>query len=109
MRPLSNQQRLHLVNTQQLYENYLAAYHHARSHAYGMRWKVVRGVTFEPIRKRGFRAANAGQFMVDLIAAPRPMHAAELVREYMPHLRFDEMLTPLHGDGRAMGELLGGL
>lgn len=329
MRPLSNQQRLHLVNTQQLYENYLAAYRHARSHAYGMRWKVVRGVeylfrerdrrgngkvlgkrspeteqtlaafqegkararerlaairqqldeqarlnkalrlarvprvvarilreleeqdlggaftvlgtqamyayeaaggvqfllellasgdvdllydarkkltlvsgrldgegllgllkkadrTFEPIRNRGFRAANAGQFMVDLIAAPRPMHTAEpitfsaddlvasevpglqwlinspkletvavdedgqptpfrvpdprafalhkawlsqqedrdpvkkprdlaqaravakLAHEYLPHLKFDEMLTSLHGDVRAMGELLGG-
>jgi hypothetical protein len=29
--------------------------------------------SFECIRKRGFRAANAGQFMVDLIIAPRGM------------------------------------
>ena len=328
MQPLSNQQRLHLVNTQQLYENYIAASRHARSHAYGMRWKAVRGVeylfrerdrrgngkllgrrspeteqilaafqegkarakerlaairkqldeqarlnkalrlarvprviarilreldehdlgsaftvlgtqslygyeaaggiqfllellasgdvdllydarkkmtlvssrldgeglmgllkkadrTFEPIRKRGFRAANAGQFMVDLIIGPRSMHesepvsfgtddlvasevpglqwlinspklvtvavdedgqpvpfhipdprafalhkawlsqqltreplkkprdlaqaqeVAQLVREYMPHLSFDEALTSLHGDVRAMYELLG--
>lgn len=328
MQLLSNQQRLHLVNTQQLYENYIAAHRHARSYAYGMRWKVVRGVdylfrekdrrgngkllgrrspeteqilaafqegktrarerlaairqqldeqarmnkalrlvrvprvvarilreleehdlggaftvlgtqamyayeaaggvqfllellasgdvdllydarkkmtlvssrldgegligllkkadrTFEPIRKRGFRAANAGQFMVDLIIGPRSMHesepitfgtddlvasevpglqwlinspklvtvavdedgqpvpfhvpdprafalhkawlsqqhareplkkprdlaqaraVAQLVREYMPHLNFDETLTSLHGNVRAMHELLG--
>jgi len=46
VQPLSNQQRLHLVNTQQLYSNYVAAHHHTRSHAYGMRWKVVRGVEY---------------------------------------------------------------
>ncbi len=46
MQVLSNQQRLHLVNTQQLYENYKAAQHHARSHAYGMRWKTLRGVDY---------------------------------------------------------------
>lgn len=327
MQPLSNQQRLHLVNTQQLYSNYVAAHHHTRSHAYGMRWKVVRDVeylfrerdrrgngkllgrrsskteqilaafqdgkvraqerlaairkqlgeqarlnkalrlarvprvvgrilrgldeqdllgtftvlgtqamyayeaaggvqfllgllasgdvdllydarkkltlisdrldgkgllgllrkadrTFELIQKQGFRAANAGQFMVDLIISPRPMRdhepitfsagdrvasevpglqwfvnspkleavavdedgqpvpfrvpdprafalhkawlsrqparepikkqrdlaqareVAELVREHMPHLSFDEALTSLHGDVRAMRELL---
>lgn len=327
MQPLSNQQRLHLVNTQQLYSNYVAAHHNSRSYTYGMRWKVARGAeylfrerdrrgngkllgrrspeteqilaafqegkarsherlaairkqleeqarlnkalrlarvprvvgrilreldahdllgtftvlgtqamyayeaaggvqfllellasgdidllydtrkrltlisdrldgegllgllkkadrTFEPIRKQGFRAANAGQFMVDLIIGPRLMHeyepitfgvddrvasevpglqwlvnspkleavavdddgqpvpfrvpdprafalhkawlsrqlsrepvkkqrdfaqaqeVAHLVREYMPHLSFDEMLTSLHGDVRAMRELL---
>lgn len=46
MQPLSNQQRLHLVNTQQLYENYIAAFRHARAHAYGMRWKTIRGVEY---------------------------------------------------------------
>lgn len=46
MQPLSNQQRLHLVNSQQLYENYIAAYRHARTHAYGMRWKTIRGVEY---------------------------------------------------------------
>ena len=327
MQPLSNQQRLHLVNTQQLYSNYLAASRHARSHVYGMRWKKVRGVeylfrerdrrgngkllgkrspdaertlaaflegkaksqkrlaaisrqldeqarlnkalrlarvprvvgrilreldgrdllgaftvlgtqamyayeaaggvqfllellasgdvdllydarrkltlvserldeegllgllrkadrTFEPIQKQGFRAANAGQFMVDLIIAPRAMHEngpvtfgaddlvaaevpglqwlvnspkldavavdedglpvpfrvpdprafalhkawlsrqdrreplkkqrdlaqareiAQLIREYLPHLSFDEVLTSLHGDVRSMGKIL---
>lgn len=136
--------------------------------------------SFECIRKQGFRAANAGQFMVDLIIAPRGMHQAEpitfanedlvaaevpglqwlmsvpkistvvidedgmptplrapdprafalhkawlssqldreplkrprdmsqaravaaTVREYLPHLSFDEVLTALHGDVRAM-------
>jgi hypothetical protein len=327
MQLLSNQQRLHLVNTQQLYSNFIAAHHQARSHTYGMRWKNIRGVeylfrerdrrgngkllgrrspeteqilaafhegksraqerlaairqqldeqarlnkalrlarvprvvarilreldqhellgaftvlgtqamyayeaaggvqfllellasgdvdllydsrkkltlvsnrldgegllgllkkadrTFEPIRKRGFRAANAGQFMVDLIVGPRPMHESEpitfgaddlvasevpglqwlinapkletvavdeegqpvpfivpdprafalhkawlakqptrepvkkqrdlaqaqavalLVHEHMPHLSFDDALTSLHGDVRAMRELL---
>jgi hypothetical protein len=120
--------------------------------------------SFEPVRKRGFRAANAGQLMVDLIVAPRPMRESEpitfrnstpspsmktaslcqcarprafalhkawlsqqpernpvrkprdlaqaktvarLVREAMPHLSFDEALTSLHGDVRAMRKLLG--
>ena len=328
MQPLSNQQRLHLINTQQIYEARVAAFRHVRDYAYGMRWKAVRGAeylfrerdrrgngklmgrrspqtegllaqfqdgksrarerlaaidrsldeqarlnkalrlarvprvvgrilrqideqnllgaftvlgtqamyayeaaggawfllellasgdvdllydarrklaltanrlegggllgllkkadrSFEQVRKRGFRAANAGQFMVDLIAAPRTMREAEpitlsaddlvasevpglqwlvsapkidvvavdedglpapfrvpdprafalhkawlsqqperdplkkprdlaqaravaqLVRELMPHLRFDEALTSLHGAVRAMRELLG--
>ena len=328
MQPLSNQQRLHLINTQQIYEARVAAFRHVRDYAYGMRWKAVRGAeylfrerdrrgngklmgrrspqterllaqfqdgksrarerlaaidrsldeqarlnkalrlarvprvvgrilrqideqnllgaftvlgtqalyayeaaggawfllellasgdvdllydarrklaltanrlegggllgllkkadrSFEQVRKRGFRAANAGQFMVDLIAAPRTMREAEpitfsaddlvasevpglqwlvsapkidvvavdedglpapfrvpdprafalhkawlsqqperdplkkprdlaqaravaqLVRELMPHLRFDEALTSMHGDVRAMRELLG--
>lgn len=35
--------------------------------------------TFECIRENGYRAANAGQFMVDLVIAPRGMHASESV------------------------------
>ena len=35
--------------------------------------------SFECIRKRGFRAANAGQFMVDLIMPPRGMHESDPV------------------------------
>lgn len=46
MKPLSNQQRLHLINSQQLYENYHAALEHAKSHAYGMRWKRIRDVDY---------------------------------------------------------------
>ncbi|MFT3848148.1 MAG: nucleotidyltransferase domain-containing protein [Propionivibrio sp.] len=46
MKPLSNQQRLHLVNSEQLYENYRAALRHAAVHRYGMRWKTVRGVEY---------------------------------------------------------------
>ena len=42
MKPLSNQQRLHQVNTEQLFENYRSAMHHAASYQYGMRWKTVR-------------------------------------------------------------------
>ena len=33
--------------------------------------------SFECIRKRGFRAANAGQLMVDLIVPPRGMHVGD--------------------------------
>lgn len=142
--------------------------------------------SFEPLLKRGFRAANAEGFMVDLIIAPRPMHeggpvtfaegdlvaaevpglqwlvnspklatvavdetgwpvpmrvpdprafalhkawlsnqadreplkrqrdlaqaraVAAMVREHLPHLSFDEALTALHGDVRAMAEALTG-
>jgi len=42
MKPLSNQQRLHQVNTEQLFENYRSALNHAASYQYGMRWKRVR-------------------------------------------------------------------
>jgi hypothetical protein len=43
MKPLSNQQRLHLVNSEQLYENHRAALGHWSSYVYGMRWKTIRG------------------------------------------------------------------
>jgi len=46
MKPLSNQQRLHLVNSEQLYDNYRVALRHAEAHTYGMRWKTVRGVEY---------------------------------------------------------------
>ncbi len=46
MKPLTNQQRLHLINSEQLYENYRAALRHAAAHTYGMRWKTVRGVDY---------------------------------------------------------------
>ncbi len=46
MKSLSNQQRLHQVNTSQLYENYRAAQSHAASYTYGMRWKRVRGTEY---------------------------------------------------------------
>lgn len=46
MKPLSNQQRLHQVNTEQLFQNYRAAVGHADAHRYGMRWKTVRGVEY---------------------------------------------------------------
>ncbi len=46
MKPLSNQQRLHLINSEQLYENYRVALRHAAGHRYGMRWKSVRGIEY---------------------------------------------------------------
>ncbi len=46
MKSLSNQQRLHQVNTAQLYENYRAAQSHAASYTYAMRWKTVRGTEY---------------------------------------------------------------
>lgn len=42
MKPLSNQQRLNQVNTEQLFENYRSAQTHASSYTFGMRWKTVR-------------------------------------------------------------------
>lgn len=42
MKLLSNQQRLHQVNTEQLFDNYRSALVHAVSYTYGMRWKTVR-------------------------------------------------------------------
>lgn len=46
MKVLSNQQRLNLINTGQLFENYQAALSHARHYAYGMRWKKIRNVEY---------------------------------------------------------------
>lgn len=46
MTPLSNQQRLHLINTQQLFEARMATWRHVRDYAYGMRWKRVREVEY---------------------------------------------------------------
>ncbi len=43
MRPLSNQQRLHLVNSEQLYENWLDAHRRASQYRYGMHWKKAGG------------------------------------------------------------------
>lgn len=43
MKPLSNQQRLHQVNSEQLYENYRSSRGHWVAYAYGMRWKTIRG------------------------------------------------------------------
>lgn len=55
MQTLSNQQRLHLVNTRQLYEGYLAALRHLDAYRYGLRWKTVRGVEylFRPSSRTG--------------------------------------------------------
>jgi hypothetical protein len=46
MKLLSNQQRLHQVNTEQLFDNYRAALSHATSYTYGMRWKTVRDTEY---------------------------------------------------------------
>lgn len=46
MTPLSNQQRLHLINTQQIHEARMVAYRHVQDYAYGMRWKRVRGAEY---------------------------------------------------------------
>lgn len=46
MKPLTNQQRLHQVNTEQLFENYRSALSHAASYTYGMRWKTVRSTEY---------------------------------------------------------------
>ena len=46
MKSLSNQQRLHRVNTEQLFENYRSALGHAVAYTYGMRWKPVRNTEY---------------------------------------------------------------
>lgn len=43
MKPFSNQQRLHQVNSEQLYENYRSTRGHWAAYVYGMRWKTLRG------------------------------------------------------------------
>ncbi len=55
MRSFSNQQRLHQVNSEQLYENYRSIQKHWAHYAYGMRWKTVRGkeYLFKDTDRRG--------------------------------------------------------
>lgn len=55
MKSWSNQQRLHQVNTGQLFENYRPALSHAASYRYGMRWKTVRSTEylFRDMDRRG--------------------------------------------------------
>lgn len=43
MRALTNQQRLHLVNSEQLYENWLDAHRRVEQYRYGMHWKKAGG------------------------------------------------------------------
>ncbi len=43
MKAFTNQQRLHQVNSEQLFENYRSAQTHRATYQYGMRWKTVRG------------------------------------------------------------------
>jgi hypothetical protein len=43
MKALSNQQRLHQVNNEQLFENFRATQAHWQAYVYGMRWKTIRG------------------------------------------------------------------
>lgn len=55
MQNLSNQQRLHLINTRQLYESYQSALRHMEAYRYALRWKPVRGVEylFRPSSRSG--------------------------------------------------------
>ena len=55
MKSLSHQQRLHLINTEQLYENYVEALGHSKSFRYGLRWKTVRNTAylFRPHNRSG--------------------------------------------------------
>lgn len=46
MKAYTNQQRLHAVNTEQLYDAYRAAVSHDASHRFGMRWKTVAGTEY---------------------------------------------------------------
>ena len=46
MKLFSNQQRLHQVNTGQLFDNYRTALAHAASYTYAMRWKTVRNTEY---------------------------------------------------------------
>ena len=46
MKLLSNQQRLHQVNSEQLFENYRSALGQAAAYTYGMRWKMVRSTEY---------------------------------------------------------------
>ena len=59
MKLLSNQQRLHQVNTGQLFDNYRTALAHAASYTYAMRWKTVRNTEYL-FRDRDRRGNGAG-------------------------------------------------
>ncbi len=88
MRPLSNQQRLHLINTEQLYQNWKEAFQHARSYRYGMWWKKSHGSQYL------FRASDARGYGKSL--GPRSAKTERTYREFQSaKKRTDERLQAI--------------
>jgi hypothetical protein len=58
--------------------------------------------TFECVREKGYRAANAGLPTREPLKKPRYLDqakaVAQLVQDQMPQLSFESTLTSLHGD-----------
>jgi len=92
MKPLSNQQRLHQVNSEQLYENYQTTRGHWAAYVYGMRWKTLRGkeYLFKDRDRRGngkslgARSAETEALLASFQAGRAAAHARlQLVTERM--------------------------
>lgn len=87
MRPLSNQQRLHQVNSEQLYENYRASQGHWGAYVYGMRWKTIRGkeYLFKDRDRRG-NGKSLGARSVETEAILASFQAGRAVAKERLHL-----------------------
>lgn len=91
MRPLSNQQRLHLVNTEQLFRSWKEAYRHARQYRYGMWWKRSKGHEYL------FRASDAKGYGKSL--GRRSRETERIFREFQAgKARAEERLDKINAE-----------
>ena len=84
MKSLSNHQRLHQVNTEQLFENYRSALGHAVAYTYGMRWKTVRNTEYL-FRDRDRRGKGK---LLEPRSAPTRARRVGLILVYSPGLPY---------------------
>ncbi len=75
MKPISHNQRLAWVNSDQLYEAWRDAANHWRSYRYGLRWKTVNGV--EKLFRQSDRLGNGK------VLGPRDANAEQMLAEFL--------------------------
>lgn len=125
MQPISNQQRLHLVN-ELLAGIRTALDEQARLNTALRLARVPRVIarilseldaaglykSFTVLGTQalfGYEAAGGVQFLAELLASgdlDQACAVAALVREHLPHLPFSEAIRSLHGDVRALADQL---
>lgn len=75
MQPISHNQRLAWVNSDQLYEAWQSAANHWRTYRYGLRWKMVNGV--EKLFRQTDRHGNGR------VIGPRDAHNEQTLSEFL--------------------------
>lgn len=92
MKALSNQQRLHQINSEQLYENYRTTQGHWAAYVYGMRWKTVRAreYLFKDRDRRG-NGKSLGARSVETEAVLASFQAGRVVAQERLQLVTDKL------------------